>query len=634
MRKLLLSMFMLLFAFYINAQGNKPLTKKYTQEQVSRAVTTDLSWVSYPNYADREGWNTLFGEYSQKLIKDAEKLLDYQWEVTTFTSYLEFRRSGAREPMERSFNKNIKNLNSLVFAELAEGKGRFVDQIINGSMMLCEMTSWSLSAHLIVQPSRSPLPNHQYHVIDLVSGDLSSFLSWVHYFFKDTFNKIEPEISDRLVYELKRRTLEPYMDGNKYWWMALGREGAFVNNWNPWCNSNVLTTALLIEDNPDKLAQIVYKTMRSVDEFFAYVKEDGACEEGPSYWQHAAGKAYDFLNILDLATNGQLTIFDNKQVKDMGEYIFKSFIGDGWMVNFADAEAKANLNYYHIYRYGKAVDSKQMMEFAAYLNKKQPFDYKVSRDFYDTLASFSIREELSKQRPVLKHDKYTWYPQTEFAYFTTNNVFFAAKGGYNDESHNHNDVGSFLLYYDDKPIFIDAGVGTYNAKTFSSRRYEIWNMQSGNHSLPIINGVEQKNGRKYKAQDVQFNGKQGRFSLDISKAYPEEAAVKSWNRSYSFKNKSLTIVDSFDLQEAKVANVVNFITANKFSVVKEGILKVVSEGKDIFLHYDTNQFYVNITPIELTDVRLTKFWGTKIYKISFKAKETVLKGKYTFNIKY
>ncbi|MCG8499689.1 MAG: heparinase II/III-family protein, partial [Firmicutes bacterium] len=61
--------------------------------------------------------------------------------------------------------------------------------------------------------------------------------------------------------------------------------------------------------------------------------------------------------------------------------------------------------------------------------------------------------------------------------------FFAAKGGYNDKSHNHNDVGNFVLYYNGYPVFIDVGVGTYTAKTFSNKRYEIWTMQSEYHNL-------------------------------------------------------------------------------------------------------------------------------------------------------
>lgn len=38
------------------------------------------------------------------------------------------------------------------------------------------------------------------------------------------------------------------------------------------------------------LAKAVYRSMVSVDKFINYTHTDGACEEGPSYWGHAAGK--------------------------------------------------------------------------------------------------------------------------------------------------------------------------------------------------------------------------------------------------------------------------------------------------------------------------------------------------------
>src|SRR5919202_1922411 len=49
-------------------------------------------------------------------------------------------------------------------------------------------------------------------------------------------------------------------------------------------------------------------------------------------------------------------------------------------------------------------------------------------------------------------------------------LYLAAQGGHNAESHNHNDVGNFLVYADGKPAIIDVGVETYTAKTFSAKR--------------------------------------------------------------------------------------------------------------------------------------------------------------------
>lgn len=40
--------------------------------------------------------------------------------------------------MEVPYDANRQALNALMLAELAEGKGRFIDQLLNGAYMSCE----------------------------------------------------------------------------------------------------------------------------------------------------------------------------------------------------------------------------------------------------------------------------------------------------------------------------------------------------------------------------------------------------------------------------------------------------------------------------------------------------------------
>ena len=115
-------------------------------------------------------------------------------------------------------------------------------------------------------------------------------MAWVHYFFRKPFDKINPVVSLQMRKAIKERILDPYMNDDEMWWMAFNwKPGEIINNWNPWCNSNALQCFLLMENNKNKLAKAVYRSMQSVDKFINFVKSDGACEEGPSYWGHAAG---------------------------------------------------------------------------------------------------------------------------------------------------------------------------------------------------------------------------------------------------------------------------------------------------------------------------------------------------------
>ncbi len=636
MRKILISIALLFAALqsYAYTEWNY-IQNSAGYANLKSALIQNQKWVQYPSYTDRAGWDKFLGDWKEEFIARGEKRLDYEWRVVKATDYLEFERSGNRKIMENPFVSNYRAIAELFMAELAEGKGRFIDQLINGVFLSCEMTSWSFSAHLIAfQHSGRALPTSMEDVIDLRVGDIGSMLSWVYYYLHDEFDKVDPEISRRLRSELQRRVLDTYMNEDRFWWQAVNyKEGDQINNWTPWCNFNVLQCFLLLEDDIDALTAAAVKTIISTDKFINNTKSDGACDEGPSYWGHAAGKMYDFLQLLYDATGGKVTIFDNPMIRRMGEYISSSYVGDGWVVNFADASAQGGGDAPLVYRYGKAVDSQEMMGYAAYLNSINKQSAPTGDDIFRIFQTTLYRNEFEQAKPELMKKPYYWYPETGFCYMSNDKgLFFATKSGHNGESHNHNDIGTFSLYVDNTPVFIDAGVGTYTRQTFSNERYTIWTMQSDYHNLPVINGVSQKDGKKFKPSNVVFNPKKMMFSEDISGAYPEAANAETWVRSYTLKGGVLKISDKFELSKAEKQNKVNFLTWGDVDITVPGVIAVDVQGKKVNLSYDKNAFDASIETIRLDDIRLSSVWGSEIYRVTLTAKKTTPKGSYTYTV--
>lgn len=605
-----------------------------SESQLKQDLVMNQEWVPYPSYSNRDGWDAICGEYKEQIIRSGEKYLGFNWIVIKASDYLEYEKSGNRRIMESPNGKNLTAFSSMLIAELAEGKGRFISDLINGVQFFCEMTSWGLSAHLAsFQKTHRSLPDFRENILELSQGGQSQMLSWTYYFLKEEFDKIDPVISLRLRQELQKRELDPYLERNDYWWMGLSRKGMFVNNWNPWCNANALMCFMLLENNPYVLAKAVHKTMISVDSFLNYVKSDGACEEGPSYWGHASGKLFDYLSELNLITRGKIPLYDNPLVKAMGEYIAYSYIGDGWVVNFADASARSDFRLSLIYRYGKAVGSRVMTSFAADLNKIYPEKLSSSwLDFYRSMETLRVLPELRQDAGGYKQPAFAWYPETEFCYMRDGDVFFAAKGGYNDESHNHNDVGSFMLYFDNTPIMIDVGVGTYTRQTFSSERYSIWTMQSNYHNLPMVNGIPQEYGSEYKAAGSKAYKRKLAFSTDISQAYPKDACANKWIRSYELKNGKLNIKDAFSLEKTKNPNLINFMTWGNIDASKPGLVKIKVNGQNAALTYDAGTFEAYVEKVNLTDSRLSNVWGQEVYRITLKARDIKKIGTYKYTI--
>ncbi len=621
------------------------LQKAFDINRLKNTLILNQEWVEYPDYNDRTGWDTLTGDVRLKIISKGEAALTYEWKVVKATDYLEFDRSGTRQ--SGSFDSNRSALSNLVLAELAEGQGRFLDQIANGVWLFCEMTSWVGSAHMHLHTRRekTSLPDYNEFVIDLSAGDMGSFLSWTYYFLKDELdNNVHPFISERLRENLQKRILDPYMNLDHPWHVFNATPFTKVNNWTPWVNFNAISAFLLMENDPDRLAAAIYRSMKSVDNFINYYHDDGACEEGTSYFSHAVGKMYDYLQILYYAGVPVSSVFKEPVIKRMGEFVTKAYIGDGWVVNYHDASPRYTGPIGLIYRYGEAAESNGMKQFASYLyyrNKDDSYIFAGS-DIFRTIENMKSHRSVLSTTPLLSHDPYTWYPQTELLYMRNNaGFFFSAIAGTNQQSHNHNHVGSFVLYYKNNPVFIDVGVGTYSKQTFSADRYSIWTMQSDYHNLPVINGVPQRSlgtnrspeEEKYRARDVLFNPKKSVFSADISGAYHPDSKVHRWVRSYIINSRGrLTIEDEFELTEVVTPNQVNFMTQAKPDISQVGKVKLIIKNEVIIMSYDSSEFEAEVEELPLTDNRLSSVWGETLYRLCLNAKKLTKKGKYIYVI--
>ncbi|MFJ2374236.1 hypothetical protein ACIOZL_15690 [Streptomyces sp. NPDC087769] len=74
------------------------------------------------------------------------------------------------------------------------------------------------------------------------------------------------------------------------------------------------------------------------------------------------------------------------------------------------------------------------------------------------------------------------------------------KGGHNEELHNHNDLGSFVVAVDGEPLLAELGAGFYNGQYFGPDRYDILCTGSQGHSVPLLNGTVQRASREAAAE--------------------------------------------------------------------------------------------------------------------------------------
>lgn len=599
---------------------------------LSEALIKDFSEIGFPDYADRKFWNNLPATIRQQYIEAAEKYLDYNWPAVKATDYLEIIRSGDRR--QGAYSAPSGALQALVMGELAEGKGRFIDQIVNGVWYYSEQTWWGWSAHLTAQKAKHGLPDVNEPVIDLGVGEIANVLSWTWFLFKDEFDKIHPLISQRLKQEIMNKAVIPYYEREDFWWMGFGSRS--VNNWNPWTNHNMLTAILILEEDQQKKIKNVEKVIRSLDVFVNNYPDDGGCDEGPSYWGRAGASLYQCLDLLKRATGGKFDVYNNQLIKNMGSYIYKAYIAYPYFINFADADATTGGRASIIYHYGKDTGDPVMQKFGAFLANKQGWGEKKPGEKPDEqIMQLLYLDEIKNAEAEEALVSDFWLPETEVAggrdkAGSSDGFFFAAKGGHNAESHNHNDLGSCVLYINGKPCLIDLGRETYTAKTFSSTRYEIWTMQSQFHNLPKINGYDQLAGRNYKATNGQFSAdkKRVKFSTDIAAAYPKEAGINKWERSYQLdRGKRFIIKDQYVFSHMpENSSTLNFVTYCKVSQNKPGTLTLQGEDYTLELTYNAKTTDPAIELIPVTDNGLKRYWPNGVTRIVFTQKNPSLKG--------
>lgn len=632
--KMLRSVFLgLCFVCLLNRPVFSQEKRDFLVNSLQNYDLSELKRVAYPGYADRAFWDSIPEEIRKEVIQRAEQSQkEGVWSIP-LTTYLEFVRNGNRTNCDALDGKQRVQLQNLVLGELLEGKGRFMDAIADQLWMLCERSTWVGTAHLPSQKRGAGVPDVNDIIIDLHAGEVGTLVAWTYYFFKKELEGISPLIPERIEQELDKRIFRPYLERRDLWWM--GFQGKFVNNWNVWCNYNVLMSALLAEKDPVIRQKIVAKTMESVDHFINYYKEDGGCEEGPGYWAHAPGKLMEYLETLRDVTDGRIDLFQKPLIQEMGDYIAKMHIDSTWFINFADAAAWNTSVPTVIFRFGRNTHNPELMAFGKYLGdlsqvERQPLQGSLSM----ILNYFMLMGEYAGCQGKAPARKSVWLDGIQVAAGrekegSNQGLMFAAKGGHNDESHNHNDVGTFVLYKNGKPVVVDAGVGTYTAKTFSSKRYEIWNVQSLWHNLPVVNGRQQAFGGKYRASDVRFSDRGGQliFALDLAKAYPADAACEKWERVYTFsRGKSLKVADRYRLGEVKGKNSLHFLTCCPVKAIKEGVLLLGEGAEQVKMVYDPRRMELKLEEKVLDDPAFGRIWGEKLIRICLTYKNSGWQG--------
>lgn len=458
----------------------------------------------------------------------------------------------------------------------------------------CEEQFWALPAHVdfgrIDQPETA-------HTVDLFAAETAQALSEI---VLRLYDRLSRETVTCVAREVIGRVLQPFASSSvPYSWWETDR-----CNWSAVCAGSVGMTAINIDalnhklmeqympDNHDKdaltaLDVLLYRDCfrqlspnwkndclkRACDALQCYLdgmEADGACTEGLSYYNYGMSFYAAFAEMYGAACSheqnaeqlmyrdkcGQIAMFQQK-------CYFTSRVGKGVSISFSDGSRDETflpgLTAYlkHCYPQVRTPDyalARRFDEDACYryLTNERNISWLMRYADTDAVSGQSGRQDKEKvagdiakaQTAGNRADTLTAYllPAAQWLICQDENGNgFAAKGGNNDENHNHNDIGHFLCVFNGEMLLTDLGAGEYTRDYFGDKRYEILCNRSMGHSVPIINGEEQCAGAGYSADGFAWDEEMHTLTISFAGAYAEGSIGKLVRRIRMCDKPSINI---------------------------------------------------------------------------------------------
>ena len=576
-----------------------------TQEEILTRLKKYPYKPFFPPASNRKEWQKLPESLRKEWITRAENDLKKPWPLLTARQYMEFQRKGDRVSYQTPYFFKRAKLISLTIAECCEYSGRFMDEIIEGIWQILSEPAWCIPAHEWLPPNE-PFPDPTRFQVDLFNASTGKILTDVLELLEPELTKVSPALVKRLKMELMRRIIEPAekLNDKNTWWFS------GYNNWTTWCASNLNGAAIyLLEGQPERQAKFLHKYLTIIHRFYDRYTADGGCNEGPSYWGHSVGKYVQHLDMIDHRLHLGGKMFKDEKLRLMCEFPAGMNLFGKEFLSVSDSVKNVKIASEYLQYVSKRINSPLLMAMAqrtkGELGRASELDYNL---IYTFAAAESVKPVKDSFAAVNFWPYMGLVILREKTESPEKGTIVSLKGGHNAESHNHNDLGNFVLVRKGKTLVADVGVGIYSAKTFSSQRYDIWNLGAQGHNAPRFSGVMQEYGENYKSVLTMSGDSVATVNLD--KAYPASAGVKKLKRELTLDRKTgaVEIVDTAEVSGKKKVEISLYtaVAPESFTASelkwKQGTLKV--SGLKI----------VEVSEEVRLDSKLKKTWG-KLWRI-------------------
>ena len=509
-----------------------------------------------------------------------------------FSKFRLFAEKGERNLYEYAFNQHVDKLTLYAYKTLIYGDEYLYD-LEDALYDVLSIYVWALPAHV------PDINEENYYELDLASTAIGATVATIDYLLGD---KLHPQLRKRIDTELRRRILDPFKKQIWHW------EDRY-NNWTSVCAGS--TAVALMLKYPKEFDKLLLRFSENMRKFIAGFSDDGVCYEGAGYWGYGLSAFVMYAILVKKYTKGKIDYFKDEKVKNICCFFEKVTLYPDVITCYGDTGTDIKINEFLLHSLKKIYNDDIFIpqQSRMYLPVNQLAQLLLFLENYDP----SVRsDELRNAEHYMSHAG--WYTKR------TDSYSLAARGGWNGDSHNHNDVGSFIFAVDNRQILCDMGTRYYTKDYFlMPDRYFYLETSSRGHNCPIINGQYQANLPE--RSTTQFSD--GVFSVDFANIYGIDA-LKKLTRYFSSTEKSVTVRDEF-----KIDGEWSF-TERLVSYAEPKITNGSIEIDRALITFDPSKCKVSYVP----DIHQTKTLDDKIVETTVYLTdiEVLSKGEFEFTI--
>ncbi|ETT42233.1 heparinase II/III domain-containing protein [Paenibacillus sp. FSL H7-689] len=595
----------------IHEVENENINQRGTESRALSSLSADrlLEKLSRPELA------TLYTDlkaYGERALKEPMPSL-------SFRLYRQFSDTGERKAYEEAYFDRRGRLAAVAMLALDTARPDALQALEEILWDVCGEYTWCLPAHLGTGEVNQVNGN-----IDLFAAETVHMLAEIVTIHAERLDRL---VIERIRSEAERRIFIPlYQEQRKFHWQTAD------HNWSAVCGGCCGMAALLLLEDELTLQKSISHTVSCMNAFLSGYGEDGGCAEGIGYWVYGFGYFTYYAEMLREYSEGELDLLAGTKIAAIAAFPLRVHLSGGTFVNYSDSaeqeEIASGLLSLLASRFGLQVDlplhiplltDDSCHRWAHLLRNVMWSDPPV---YGDEGASGQAERGFIFQNLGWMIAKGSFdSPDTKQANGAPLQVAISVKGGHNDEPHNHNDLGQFIIHCGGENILCDPGAGLYTQAYFAPGREQLFHISSSGHNVPLIEGQEQCSGRQAQAHVLEAKLAEGGgeldTTLDLTSAYSGASSLARYTRQFHWKMASggsrnraeLRLIDRFQWKSRMVSSAERFSSVDdpdagcssvverwmsrvQPEVVKSGDLRWQGVHGTVHMTYDANQWQV------------------------------------------